>query len=62
MAHLETLNPKSQKIPDSGQISGSVIVPAAAKGFLIALCWESFDYFVSVITATVLIAFIFPRE
>jgi hypothetical protein len=27
--------------------------PAAAKRFLIALCWESFDFFVSGMTASV---------
>ena len=51
--HLETLKPKSLKIPYSGQIRGSVMFPAAAKGFLIVLCWKSFDYFVSRMTAIV---------
>jgi len=51
--HLEPLKPRSLKVSDSGQSRGSVTVPAAAKGFLIVLCWESFDYFVSGITATV---------
>ena len=47
MVYLEALNPRSLKITDSGQSCGSVMVPAEAKGFLIALCWESFDYFAS---------------
>ena len=57
MVYLEPLNSRSPKINYSGQSHGSVMVPAVAKGFLIALCWKSFDYFASGMTATVLIAF-----